>query len=92
MSKTHEHIVSVDGVEYVPRMYAVAKCVQGGQLCPKCGEKKNYVYDSRLDYKYKGVFRKRKCMNCGYSWKTLEIMYPNYERSGEDEQGDCQTE
>lgn len=83
MPKAIKHIVSVDGMEYVPRLYAVAAGVRGGSLCPSCHADNNIVYDSRLDYKYKSKYRKRKCLNCGFEWKTLEIIYPVYEREEE---------
>ena len=88
MPKINKHIVAVDGMEYVPRLYAVAKCVQGGQLCPKCHEDNSVVYDCRLDYKYKGKYRRRRCLECGYEWKTLEILYPDYESEESNEKGD----
>lgn len=85
MGRLAEHVVSVDGSEYVPRLYAIAENIQGGQICPKCGARKSYVYDCRLDKQYKGIFRRRRCAHCGFTWKTLEIMYPVYERGNGDE-------
>ena len=44
--------------------------------CPKCKCEKIYTYDSRpgLDL----VMRRKKCRDCGYRFKTMEISEERY--------------
>lgn len=40
--------------------------------CPKCGYDSLEVKDSRERKKITGHVRRRKCNNCGYSFRTVE--------------------
>lgn len=42
--------------------------------CPKCGNRRNIVYDSRAVQSDKAIRRRRKCESCSFKWITLE--YP----------------
>lgn len=51
------------------------------KMCKKCGSTDSNVYESRqmMDYNnHVYVTRRRKCNNCGYKWKTVEIHYWDY--------------
>lgn len=41
--------------------------------CPKCGEKKSYVLDSRSRRDFQVKWRRHACDNCGELWSTVEI-------------------
>lgn len=41
-------------------------------VCPKCGGSKHTVYDT-LPAANEFIFRKRKCLDCGYRFKTAEV-------------------
>ena len=44
--------------------------------CPKCGENKDKVIDSRSVRDGMGVRRRRECLNCSYRFTTLEGVIP----------------
>ena len=46
--------------------------MQDVKLCPRCGNGNVYVKDSRNNYI--GLWRKRSCVDCGYSFKTYEVL------------------
>lgn len=49
-------------------------------LCKHCG-KKGIVYDVRLFECMDGLIRRRKCLNCGAKWKTIELVYDEFKEA-----------
>ena len=52
--------------------------------CPKCGSTQNITKDSRYKKRAKGWIRKRKCITCGYTFRTVETVTPKSFESFED--------
>lgn len=48
--------------------------------CPVCGSSKHTVYDT-LPALCEFIFRKRKCLECGYHFKTAEVELPDDDKS-----------
>lgn len=43
-------------------------------VCPRCRSNNYKVIDSRNEsYKLDGIFRARKCLDCGFRWETREV-------------------
>lgn len=42
--------------------------------CPKCGSTQTMTKNSRYQKKAKGWHRKRKCITCGYTFRTVETV------------------
>jgi len=50
--------------------------MKSGIACDKCGSQENIVINSRREYIVNignVLRRRRKCLNCGNRWSTLEI-------------------
>lgn len=52
--------------------------------CPKCGSTQTMTKDSRYRKKSKGWHRKRKCLTCGYTFRTVETVTPSSFETFED--------
>lgn len=48
------------------------KQIEGDQ-CRKCGSLQTEVIDHRYRKKVDRVIRRRRCLECGYKWNTVEI-------------------
>ena len=53
--------------------------VNKGLFCPKCGVK-SIVLDSALDKENNELYRKRKCVQCGQDFFTIEFVVDNDEK------------
>lgn len=68
--------VKINGERYVP-ISEVPLRVRSGKhpsdICRRCGEENFHTTDSRNKDGYR--VRSKKCLSCGYRWKTIEYMY-----------------
>lgn len=44
-----------------------------GDQCRRCGSLQTEVIDRRYRKKVDRVIRRRKCLECGYKWNTVEV-------------------
>lgn len=52
-----------------PKTYPLTQ----GDMCKYCGSNQTKVADSRVDEERGVRWRKRKCLNCGKKWVTVEV-------------------
>ena len=45
---------------------------QSGAFCPKCNSNNDKVLDTRIKLGFR--VRSKKCNDCGYRWRTIEIV------------------
>lgn len=45
---------------------------QSGAFCPKCNSNNDKVLDTRIKLGFR--VRSKKCKDCGYRWRTIEIV------------------
>ena len=45
---------------------------QSGAFCPKCNSNNDKVLDTRIKLSFR--VRSKKCKDCGYRWRTIEIV------------------
>lgn len=51
-----------------------------GDQCRRCGSLQTEVIDRRYRKKVDRVIRRRKCLECGYKWNTVEVYAEDWER------------
>lgn len=51
-----------------------------GDQCRRCGSLQTEVMDRRYRKKVDRVIRRRKCLECGYKWNTVEVYAEDWER------------
>lgn len=51
-----------------------------GDQCRRCGSLQTEVIDRRYRKKVDRVIRRRKCLECGYKWNTVEVYADEWER------------
>lgn len=64
--------VIIDGIEYEPKMRKPT-CRYPSERCDVCGTFESMVIDSRLKQGYR--YRRKKCLQCGNVWRTIEYAY-----------------
>lgn len=45
---------------------------QSGAFCPKCNSNNDKLLDTRIKLGFR--VRSKKCKDCGYRWRTIEIV------------------
>lgn len=51
-----------------------------GDQCRRCGSLQTEAIDRRYRKKVDRVIRRRKCLECGYKWNTVEVYAEDWER------------
>ena len=51
-----------------------------GDQCRRCGSLQTEVIDRGYRKKVDRVIRRRKCLECGYKWNTVEVYAEDWER------------
>lgn len=56
--------------------------IQQGNVCKKCFSENTRVWDIRdgIDCTNGRRFRRRKCLDCGNRWTTVELYYEDFEK------------
>lgn len=55
------------------------KPIEGDQ-CKNCGSLQSEVIDHRYRKKTDRVIRRRRCLECGYKWNTVEVYEEDWNR------------